>query len=43
MMFTDNHSTYTVVSFVNTTFEAPAKFKKYESKVEKQHPMSQVC
>jgi len=43
IMFTDNNSRYTEVYFMNAKSEAPAKFKEYEAKVEKQHPKSKVC
>jgi hypothetical protein len=42
-MFTDNYSRYTEVYFMKAKSEAPAKFKEYVAKVEKQHPKSKVC
>jgi len=43
IMFTDDHSRYTEVYFMKAKSEAPAKFKEYVAKVEKQHPKSKVC
>jgi len=43
IMFTDDHSRYTEVYFFKAKSEAPAKFKEYVVKVEKQHPKSKVC
>jgi len=43
IMFTDDHSRYTEASFMKAEFEAPAKFKEYVAKLEKQHPKSKVC
>jgi hypothetical protein len=37
-MFTDHHSRYTEVYFMKPKSDAPAKFKEYVAKVEKQHP-----
>jgi hypothetical protein len=42
-MFTHHHSRYTEVYFMKAKSEAPAKFKEYVAKVEKQHPKSKVC
>jgi len=42
IMFTDDHSRYTEVYFMNAKSEAPAKFKEYVAKVEQQHPKSKV-
>ena len=42
-MFTDDHSRYTEVYFMKAKSEAPANFKEYVAKVEKQHPKSKVC
>jgi len=43
IMFTDGHWRYTEVYFMKAKSEAPAKFKEYVAKVEKQHPKSKVC
>jgi len=43
IMFTDNHSRYTEIYFMKAKSEAPAKFKEYVAKVEKQHPKSKMC
>jgi len=43
IMFTDDHSWYTQVYFMNGKCEAPAKFKEYVAKVVKQNPKSKVC
>jgi len=43
IMFTGDHSKYTEVYYKKDKFEAPAKFKEYVAKVEKQHPKSKVC
>jgi hypothetical protein len=43
ILFTDDHSRYTEVYFMKAKSEAPAKFKEYVAKVEKQHPKSKVC
>jgi len=40
---TDDHSRYTEVYFTKVKSEAPAKFKEYSARVEKQHPKSKVC
>jgi len=37
-MFTNDHSMYTEVYCMKAKSEAPAKFKGYVAKVEKQHP-----
>jgi len=42
-MFTDDHSRCTKVYFMKPKSEAPAKFKEYVAKLEKQHPKSKVC
>jgi histone deacetylase 1/2 len=42
-MFTDDHSRYTEVYFMNSKSDAGVKFKEYVSKVEKQYPKSKVC
>jgi hypothetical protein len=42
IMFTDDKSRYTEVYFMTAKSEAPAKFKEYEGKLEKQHPRSKV-
>jgi hypothetical protein len=42
-MFTDDYSRYTEVCFMKAKSEAPAKFKEYVAKVEKQHPKKKVC
>jgi transposase InsO family protein len=41
-MFTDDYSRYTEVYFMKAKSEAPAKFKEYVAKVEKQHPKKKV-
>jgi hypothetical protein len=41
-MFTDVHSRYTEVYSMAAKSEAPAKFKEYVAKIEKQHPKSKV-
>lgn len=43
IMFTDDDSRYTNVYFMKVKSEAPAKFKEYVAKVEKQHPQKKVC
>jgi hypothetical protein len=43
MMFTQAHSRYTEVYFMKAKSEAPAKFKEYVAKVQKQNPKSKVC
>jgi len=43
IMFTDDHSRCTQVYFMKAKSDAPAKFKEYVVKVEKQHPKSKVC
>ena len=43
IIFTDDHSRYTKVYFMKAKSEAPAKFKEYVAKVEKQHPKLKVC
>jgi len=43
IMVTDDHSRYTEAYFMKSKSEAPAKFKEYVAKVEKQHPKSKVC
>jgi len=42
-MFTNAHSRYTEVYCMKAKSEAPAKYKEYVAKVEKQHPKSKVC
>jgi len=42
IMFSDDHSRYTEVYFMKAKSEAPAKFKEYVAKVEKQHPKLMV-
>jgi len=43
IMFTDDYSRYTEVYFMKLKSEAPAKFKEYVARVEKQHSKSKVC
>ena len=43
IMIRDDHSWYTEVDFMKAKSDAPAKFKEYVAKVEKQHPKSKVC
>jgi hypothetical protein len=43
IIFTNDHSRWTNVDFMNGKCEAPAKFKKYMGTVGKQHPKSNVC
>jgi len=43
IMFTDDHSRYTEVYFMKAKSQAPAQFKEYVAKVEKQHPKLKVC
>jgi len=45
IMFTDDYSRYTEVYFIKLKSEAPAKFKEYVARVEKQHSKSKskVC
>jgi len=43
IMFTDDHSMYNEVYFMKANSQAPAKFKEYVGRVEKQHPKSKVC
>jgi len=42
-MFTDDYSRYTEVNFMKLKSEAPAKFKEYVPRVEKQHLKLNVC
>jgi len=42
IMFPDDHSRYTKVYFIKAKSDAPAKFKEYAAKVEKQHSKSKV-
>jgi len=43
IVFTDDHSRYTDIYLMKAKSEAPAKFKEYVAKVEKQHPKLMVC
>jgi len=43
IILTDDYSRYTEVYFMKLKSEAPAKFKEYVARVEKQHSKSKVC
>jgi len=43
IIFTDDYLKYTEVYFMKLKSEAPAKFKEYVARVEKQHSKSKVC
>jgi hypothetical protein len=42
IMLANDHSIYTEVYFTKPKSEAPAKFKEYVAKVDRQHPKSKV-
>jgi len=42
-MFTNDYSRYSEVYFMKLMSEAPAKFKEYVARVEKQHSKMKVC